>query len=99
MAQATGQFLLPTQAPLRASSGEFVMRENLLKSARVDRRAFANTAFEEAERNVECGDMSPLSDAATCRGVSKREHVRALQGKGCAFAVAPFARPFPQHEN
>ena len=33
---------------------------------------------------LECGDMSPLSDAATRRGEAKRGRVRALQRKGNA---------------
>jgi hypothetical protein len=32
-----------------------------------------------ATDDLECGDMSPLSDWATCRPVPKRGRVRALQ--------------------
>ena len=28
---------------------------------------------------MECGGMTPLSQAATCRGKTKRRHVAALQ--------------------
>jgi hypothetical protein len=31
--------------------------------------------------NLECGDTSPLSRDATCRVVSKRGHIRAVQIK------------------
>jgi len=31
---------------------------------------------------LECGDMLPLFDTATCRGVPKRGHVHALQTPG-----------------
>jgi hypothetical protein len=34
----------------------------------------------QARSVLECGDTSPLSHDATCRGVPKRGHVRALQG-------------------
>jgi hypothetical protein len=41
--------------------------------------------LEDVRRRIlECGDMSPLSDAATCRGEEKRGRVRALQRKGNA---------------
>src|ERR1700690_851835 len=36
---------------------------------------------ELRDRNLECGDVSPLSHDATCRVVPKRGHVRALQIK------------------
>ncbi|MCX6895593.1 MAG: pseudouridine synthase [Verrucomicrobia bacterium] len=39
----------------------------------------AFTAPVDFEKDLDCGDMSPLSDGATCRPVSKRGHVRALQ--------------------
>ena len=86
-------------ATLRSLGGQFIMRGNLLEPTQVERSAFSNPFCERAERGLEGGGMSPLSDAVTCRGLSEREPVRALRGRGRAIGTTAAERHICFYEN
>jgi hypothetical protein len=47
--------------------------------------------MKDAPVGLECGDMSPLFNDATCRVEPKRGHVRALQNRPLLEAPFPSA--------
>src|ERR1039458_3858450 len=71
-----------------AASGTFPMEQNQLRMAMISHEPkmplpteLENHFILQIGRplDLECGDTSPLSHDATCRVVSKRGHVHALQ--------------------